>query len=390
MFLTQLFNTPKSVDSAARLLGLLLVSTFFLSGCGGGGGSSGGPPTARMFVAGDSLFDMGTYGFKFTVQSTTATTKIVIDHVAEGKGIDVPCAAYSNVLALANTDCTGFAVGGATISLTPNTAQNIVKQLVDMKATHGTFNDSDLILVDGGGNDFAALTTAFGTWATAAATYAAAPNAGNLTALQTATSGYATVLAPVTNSAQFAAAPAATVTAIATGILTAADAQTTAIGLGVQYSVKLADMLMAAIDDNLLDAGAKRVLVANPPKISGTPAFAAAAALAPVVNGWIGAYNLQLESLVDARGEVEVYNLYKKFEDLTTPAIGASFGFDDVTQAACSTSLSVNPVLCSDAALDALGIDWGSYFFSDSFHGSPLANRVIANDVLSVLNNKGW
>ena len=399
MTLTML-RMSKSVAPAMKLFGLALASTFLLAGCGGGGGSSSGGPSTRIFVAGDSLFDMGTFGFKFTVQNTSqglqntlTATKIAIDHVAEAKGLDIPCSAYSNTLALVNTDCTSFAVGRGTISLTPTTAQNIVKQLVDMRAIHGPFDEADLILIDGGGNDFSALTEAFGTWATAAATYAAIQTPANLLSLQAATSAYATVLAPVTNAAEFSAAPAATVTAITTGILTAADAQTAALGLGVQYSVKLADLLVAAIDENLIQEGAKRILISNPPNIVSTPAFASAAALAPVVSGWVGYYNIQLESLAAARSEVEVYNFFAKFTELTTLATAASYGFTDVTSAACVAGLDTGVAAvqaCSDVALTAQSIDWETYFFSDSFHGSPLANEIIANDMVEVLNAMGW
>ncbi|MFZ8912805.1 MAG: hypothetical protein ACO2Y4_07250, partial [Burkholderiaceae bacterium] len=137
--------------------------------------------------------------------------------------------------------------------------------------------------------------------------------------------------------------------------------------------------------------GATRELVANPPNIVLTPDFSAVRGLlGPVVSGWISAYNLQLESLASTRSQVAVYNLFAKFSDLLDPQVGASYGFTNVLDAACSSRISENPAACSTAALDVVNPAWPGYFFSDGFHGTPLANQVIAQDVIRVLENLGW
>jgi len=384
----------RSLGQATRLFGIALASTFILSGCGGGGSSGDSPTTNRIFVAGDSLFDTGTFGFKFTVQNAAGPTKIVIDLLSENKGVQTPCPAYSASLALSNLSCTGFAVGGAGINISAGSPRNVIKQLQDIKATYSRFDSSDLILVDGGGNDFAALTGSFGAFAAAAAAAQASQTAESVAAYQAATQAYATFVAPLLQQAAWAQGPAAqtaVVTSLTTAILTATDPSAQAVSYGAAYSVKLADIFMAAIDENLVSAGATRVLVANPPNIVLTPNFSAVRGLlGPVVSGWISAYNLQLESLASARSQVAVYNLFAKFSELLDPQLGATYGFTNVLDAACSSPISENPAACSTAALDAVNPAWPGYFFSDGFHGTPKANEAIAKDVVGVLDTLGW
>lgn len=388
------FRKLRPLGRSVKLFGVALASALVLAGCGGGGSSSDSPVTTRLFVAGDSLFDTGTFGIKFTVQNASGPTKIVIDLLAENKGVETPCPAYSSSLALSNPSCTAFAVGGAGINTGVGTARNIVKQLQDIRATYSGFSSSDLVLIDGGGNDFAALTESFGAFATAAAAARANQTAESVAAYQAATQAYATFVAPLLQQAAWAQGPAAqsaVVTSLTTAILTAADPSAQAVSYGLAYSVRLADVLVAAIDENLVSAGAARVLVANPPNIVLTPNFSAVRGLlGPVVSGWISAYNLQLESLASTRGQVAVYNLFAKFSELLDPQVGASYGFTNVLDAACLSPISENPTACSTAALDAVNPAWPGYFFSDGFHGTPRANQVIAEDVVVTLDTLGW
>ena len=383
----------KSLGQVTRLFGIALASTFILTGCGGGGGSSTDSPTTnRILLAGDSLLDMGTFnGLKFTVQSTAGATKIAIDHVAEAKGIKVPCSAYSSELALANLSCTGFAIGGGRVVSSLDTPRSIVKQLQDMKASFTRFETSDLFLVDGGGNDFADLAGSFGAFATAAGAARASPTAETVAAFQAATQAYATFLAPLlqpTAWAQGPAAQAAVVTSLATTILTAADPSAQAVSYGLAYSVKLADTLTKAIDENLIAAGATRILVFNLPDIALTPRFAPVRSLlGPVITGWSAGFNFQLESFAAARSQVALYDFYTKgFRFVRDPQVGASFGFTNVKDAACSTI----DASCSTAALDVAKPEWSGYFFADGFHGTPLANRLIGREIADQLATLGW
>ena len=388
----------KSLGRATRLFGAALASTLILTGCGGGGGSSGDSPTTnRIFLAGDSLFDTGTFGFRYTVQNSAGPTKIFIDVISEARGMVTPCPAYTAASSSTlvpytrNAACTNFAISGGRVVSSLETPRSIVKQLQDMTASFTRFETSDLLIVVGGGNDFADLAGSFGAFATAAGAARASPTAETVAAYQVATQAYATFLAPLlqpTAWAQGPAAQAAVVTSITTAMLTAADPSAQAVSYGLAYSVKLADTLTKAIDENLIAAGATRILILNPPDIVLTPRFAPVRSLlGPLVSGWIAGYNLQLESFAAARSQVALYDSYTKgFRFVRDPQVGASFGFTNVKDAACSTI----DASCSTAALDVAKPEWSGYFFADEFSGTPLAHKVIGTEIADQLATLGW
>ena len=123
-----------------RLLSLALAA--LLAACG-----DGGPETRAVRVAGDSLSDSGTFGFKATVQgSSLADTWIWTDHVAHAVGVAPPCprylAANANQVAPntdpAFADCRSNAVVRARINVPPDMAAgddspfSILQQLEDL------------------------------------------------------------------------------------------------------------------------------------------------------------------------------------------------------------------------------------------------------------------
>ncbi len=147
-----------------------LAAAALVAACGGGDG-----PQPQVYVAGDSLNDVGVFGRRSTVQSadTSNPYKVWVDHVAANAGVDSLCAAYDGTADFApKAGCTGYAVGGAQINPvtlqrtsglvsgaaidSDSTPMSIVQQIKDMAAGR-TFEPHDLILVDGGGNDANAL-----------------------------------------------------------------------------------------------------------------------------------------------------------------------------------------------------------------------------------------
>lgn len=53
----------------------VLATACLLAACGGGGSDTApAAPVTSVKVAGDSLADSGTFGYKFTVQGTAATS----------------------------------------------------------------------------------------------------------------------------------------------------------------------------------------------------------------------------------------------------------------------------------------------------------------------------
>lgn len=150
---------------AARLSAIALAA--LLSACGGGESS-----VTAVKVAGDSLADGGTFGFKFTVQgSSLNATRIWVDYVADAVGVGSLCPRNratspdgSTVALNPNaTSCTNHAVGGARINVrgtagdaTPFSVQQQLRNLGQQ-----SYTATDVLLVDGGGNDAADLLTAF-------------------------------------------------------------------------------------------------------------------------------------------------------------------------------------------------------------------------------------
>ena len=134
-----------------------------LAACGGGGGdTTPRENVTSVKVMGDSLADVGTFGFKNTVQaSATALTgpgssQLWVDRVAERYKVDL-CAHYRSADGGASfstvASCTGYAVGGGRINYfaNPQSPISITKQMADAGAAG--YKPDDLVLIDGGGND---------------------------------------------------------------------------------------------------------------------------------------------------------------------------------------------------------------------------------------------
>lgn len=146
-----------------RLQLAALATAVLLAACGGGD-----PAITSVKVMGDSLSDSGTFGLKFTVQGSAGTgagstpiwPELVADDVAD---TDALCAYYRvnpvTQAATVQTGCTNYAVGGGRINHfdNPQDPRSITLQLQQAAQVHGSYKSSDLLLVDGGGNDAADL-----------------------------------------------------------------------------------------------------------------------------------------------------------------------------------------------------------------------------------------
>lgn len=144
-----------------------LATALLLAACGGGD-----PAITSVKVMGDSLADSGTFGLKFTVQGSAGTgagsTPIWPELVAqELSDADALCA-YNRVnpltqAATVQAGCTNYAVGGGRINNVgnPQDPRSITLQLQQAAQVHGSYKSTDLLLVDGGGNDAADLAGAY-------------------------------------------------------------------------------------------------------------------------------------------------------------------------------------------------------------------------------------
>lgn len=382
-----------------RLLAAAFAAAISLVACGGS--NSQWVPITRMAVAGDSLADAGTFGFKFTVQNSASPSTgfpVFPQVVAQNLALSGQCNFYvftgSTFTTNSAAGCSNFAIGGGRI-VNPATQggaagpQAIPLQLATaVQAAGGTWSRNDLVLVVGGGNDAADLVGAY---------LGAASGGAGLTA-------YQAFLAQQIDSATLAAT------------LSLPNGAALAAGL---YMQRLADTYYNAIKLNVLDKGAIHVAVLDVPDITLTPRFqavlagvaqangggaagaSAAAALQGAIRQWVGAFNSQLNARVgvDARVAIVPFNA-----DLTDEVQRpANYGLTNTTMAACPVTGVDSAGLpaydfptCTSAALDAAPPSgllpgwWQTWTFADGFHPTPYAHRLLAATVMRALARAGW
>ena len=371
---------------------LSVLAALGLTACGGNDALPPKASVSKVYVMGDSLADVGTFGLKFTVQDASNPKGFQIwpQLVANAMGVDG--SAQCNVFSFANNTfglnttagCTNYAIGGGRIIAGASNGGaaspiNVGVQM-GMRAAAGNYSASDLVLIDGGGNDAADLVGA----------YLGASSAAGLQAFQAflaqqldaATIG---ALLPQTNGAALAAGA---------------------------YMQTLADTFYGQIKAQVLDKGATRVAVLDMPDITLTPRFqavlggvaaasnaATAQALQGAIRQWIGAFNARLASRFAGDSRVAVVPFYADFTDeVNNPA---SYQLSNVTTASCpvvgldSQGLpNYSFPTCTSAALDALPGKtpgwWKSYAFSDGFHPTPFGHQLLAASVSRALARAGW
>lgn len=368
-----------------------------LAACGGGGGSnvSTNSSASSVRVFGDSLADSGAFGIRFTVNAagpSGAATPIWPDLVAASYGRTV-CNFFNTPdggasFGAPTMACTNFAVGGGRINSLantggPSTPYSIPFQM-DTAATivGGTFSATELILVDGGGNDAADLLGA----------YLNLPRSGGVT---TYTAMISTLV------------PAGSVTAL---IGTTGGPET----LAGMYMTALGNKFADDINNKLLARSAKRVVVLNAPAVTNTPRFKAvlagvaaasgggatgAAAAAQVENlgkTWVSAFNTQLNTRLGAESRVAIVDFYTEFNNQVS--MPSQFSLTNVVTPACPSTGTgsdglpeYNFLTCTAANLNASGpATWRSYAFSDGFHPTPYGHQLLAQLVGRTLAIKGW
>ena len=371
---------------------LTMVAALGLTACGGNDPLPPKASVGKVYVMGDSLADAGTFGLKFTVQDATNPKGFQIwpQLVANAMGLDG--SQQCNVFTFANNTfglnttpgCTNYAIGGARVIAGASNGGaasplNVGVQL-GLRAAAGNYSASDLVLIDGGGNDAADLVGAYLGASSAAGLQAFQAFLGQQ--LDAATIG---ALLPQTNGPALAAGA---------------------------YMQTLADTFYGQIKAQVLDKGATRVAVLDMPDITLTPRFravltgvaaatnaATAQALQGAIRQWIGAFNARLASRFAGDSRVAVVPFYADFSDeVNNPA---SYQLSNVTDAACpvvglgSDGLPAYSFpTCTSAALDALPGKtpgwWKSYAFSDGFHPTPFGHQLLAASVSRALARAGW
>lgn len=375
-----------------------------LAGCGGASdGSNTTPKTVApsVKVFGDSVMDSGTFGFKFTIQSADKANPFLIfpEIVAANFGVPKLCPFFNftGTTFAPNTSCTNYAVAGARVNnlvnSTPGSAGNVSPLSVPYQMAVGaaTLASTDVVIIDGGGNDIAELTGAY-------------LGANTPAGIATYMSALGTVLPPATVASIIGASPTAT------SLGTAAGA----------YAQALGQTLAASVKANVVAKGVAKVVVINAPDVTTSPRFQAVLAAVAAAGGtaqrdavqgavraWTQAFNAGLATGL-AGTNVQIWDFYTEGAKITTTP--AQFGITNISTPACpkvaggisSVGLAAldfpqTVAACNSASMSAnipVGETsanwWKSYAFSDQFHFSPTMNQLIAQSINLQLARAGW
>lgn len=377
-----------------------LAACAFLAACGGGGTEDPGNTVGitSVKVMGDSLADSGTFegipgmSRTFTVQASSAEPNVLwTERVTANIGAPSLCAYYRYAGTSFNVaeGCTAYAVGGARINaFTQAGGQqsplSVIKQLSDAGSIHGTYKKSDLLLIDGGGNDAADLIGAY---------------------LAAAGDGGASFAALVSSLL-----PEAMVQSLLSQPQGTAQA-------GVAYMSALADLFHDAIKTHALDKGAEHLAVLNIPPVTLTPRFqmvlgSIAAAQGPeaaaqaevLFDTWVKTFNARLLENKGDDQRLLVVDFYQSFQnEMNDPA---QYGLTNVKDTTCpptgvgSDGLpTYNFSMCTAEALSRMtppegstgGADWWkTYAFADGFHPTPAGHQLMGQMVAIDLAKAGW
>jgi len=357
--------------------GLTAALAWGLVGCGGNDRLPSKVPVNKVYVMGDSLADVGTFGgLKFTVQDPVTPQNSLIwpQIIANNFGLDG--AAQCNFFSIGssgvttNANCSNYAIGGARIV---NKATDTLPTVGAQLTTRGQapYAATDLLLVDGGGNDAADLVTAYLTVA------AGGP-----------ASAYQTFLRQQLDETTL-------------GTLLGQDATGT-LAAGA-YMQKLADTYFDAIKTQALDKGATHVAVLNVPDITITPRFqvvlgnmptAQSTLVQTTIRQWLQAFNAQLKARVGNDARIALVDFYADFQDEV--AHPESYALSNVKDPVCTTTMSetFGQFPCISTALDATPGKtagwWKHHAFADGFHPTPYAHGLLAASVSRALARAGW
>ncbi len=376
-----------------RITMAALASSLLVVACGGGSSADTTPPieVGTVKVFGDSLADSGTFGLKFTVQS--ADTQIYPERIAAAYGKTL-CNFFaftgSTFVPNSKAGCSNFAIGGGVINSATLLAADPRRVPVQLAtaASLGAYNASDLVVIDGGGNDAADLVGAY-------------------------------LAIPKDKGASFMKLLGTLLTPAQVGAIMAGGASTIAAG-GVTYMQALADSFQASIKTHVLDKSAQRVVILNMPSITNTPRFqmvldgiaaasgggtAGATARAQseaLFRSWMEGFNKQLEAKFTGESRVAIADFYTAFNDQVS--MPAQFALSNVKTPACPVTGMGSDGLptytfatCTATALSAAppagvsGADWWkSYAFSDGFHPTPYGHQLLGQLISKTLTVKGW
>lgn len=362
-----------------RSWALVAVAASVLAACGGGGDGDQTPRVhySRVVSFGDSLSDVGSYqvgtiaavgGGQYTVNGTANANWT--QRLSLALGLPSGCAAQTGLNSVISgipavpvtnhADCYNYAQGGSRVTDPVGVANlllytqfndpsgqlgQLTVPVVTQIANHlaksgGTFAADELVTVLAGGND--------------ALMNIAAANTGAIT-------------------------PTAAVTAMG------------------QAGAELA----AYINTQIVDKGARRVVVLNLPDVSQTPAaLALSAGAQTLINTMVTTFNSQLSAGLANTTGVLLVDAYTQGRVQT--ASPAQYGVTNVTTPACdlttlNTILFPSSLVCSSVGAPSASIpptviagDVSHYAYADTVHPTPYAHQLLAQYVVQRMLEAGW
>ena len=355
-------------------LGSVALACALVAGCGGGDSSY-----STLVVFGDSLSDVGTYrtpgiatfgGGQYTVNGATSANWTTL--LARELDLAAPCPAQTGLessgplVALAapienHKACFSYAQGGARVTepigpwnkavlALPTVPSDLhptgllgqlTVPLVDQVARHlkvsgSKFFGSELVTVMAGANDLFMQLYML---------QATAENQGDTAAAATA-----------------------------------------AVGAMAQAGAQLASY----IKNQMVDKGARHVVVVNLPDVGKTPsALAASTQTQALITLMAQTFNDQLtRPLVGAPGVLLVDAFSASQDQAAHPEL---YGLTNVTTPACDLNKTAFPssLVCSTPATVVAG-DISHYQFSDTVHPTPYGYRLLAELVAAEMTKRGW
>jgi outer membrane lipase/esterase len=368
-----------------------------LSACGGS--SDNRIKFAQVVTFGDSVSDAGTYqvgdiaalgGGKFTVNGVA--NNIWTEALASNLGAGTQCAAQTGLLAnngvkgaavVNNAQCNNYAQGSSRVTAVgsgPNgvalqkapfnqvnlglIADSIQNQINRHLAKVGAFGATDVVTVNGGGNDFFMQLGAVG----AAATGGAAAQ----------------------GAASIAGWPAATIGTVGAGGQAAVDAAgpaaVTAMGqAGAELAVYVKTLIVAK--------GAKYVVVRNLGDLNGTPFGSTfGAGTKQLSTAMTTTFNSSLKQGLAGVEGVIYFDDYARGQAIS--ANPSASGYSNITGFACGRDAFSQPgdvignsIICNAKTLVAG--DTSKYAFSDSVHPTPFAAQDAAAFTVNLMRTAG-
>jgi len=382
MVMTAKFNR----QLGKRLIASFATASLFLAGCSSD--STDTKVTPRVVVFGESLVDVGTFGYKYTIQGSVKTgassNKVFPEVIAASLGANQPCAyfrssddgtSYTNT-----TGCTGFGVGGGRI-LHPlaTSPKSLPVQFDAATSAIGSYTNDDLVVISISGNDGADLIGAYFAFA------------------QGSREGFIALTSNLLGSSA--------VTALL-------NTDPTGAAVGGVYMTALATKTYDLVKTKVLDKGANKVLLANSPKLTVTPRLAIALgqqqAAALLFDTWVKAYNAQLAVKFAPEPRVAIFDLYAltdtfatspgtynftNWRDASCPPAGAdasgpTYNLERCTEAAANDYIASGPT--GPISGTKLTGSITGFVYSDNFHPTPRGHEIAGQVALDLINAKGW